>query len=139
MKNEAPIWLFDSVCVLCENSVQFALRHEKSPAIQFVSIQSETGQMIAKQNGIDPVNPESFLFIDKGKIYAKSDGVLALSHYLRYPARLLFLIRLMPKSLRDWGYDLIARNRYRIFGRREQCIVPTPETRHRFILQSPST
>ena len=138
MKDEAPTWLFDSVCVLCENSVQFALRHEKSSSIQFVSIQSEPGRMIARQNDIDPDNPESFLFIENGRVYAKSDGVLALANHLRYPARLLFLGKFIPKSLRDWGYDLIARNRYKIFGRHEHCIVPTPETRHRFILQGPS-
>ena len=139
MKNEAPIWLFDSVCVLCENSVQFALRHEKSAAIQFVAIQSEPGRVIARQNDIDPDNPQSFLFIENGQVFAKSDGVVALARHLRYPARLLFLVKLLPKRIRDWGYDLIARNRYRLFGRHDQCIAPTPETRHRFILPDPNT
>ena len=138
MKSKAPIWLFDSVCVLCENSVKFALRHEKSPDIQFVSIQSESGRVIARQNDIDPDNPESFLFIENGKVYAKSDGVLALAKHLRYPARLLFIGKFIPKRLRDKGYDLIARNRYRLFGRHDQCIAPTPETHHRFILPDPN-
>ena len=138
MKDSASIWLFDSVCVLCENSVQFALRHEKSSSIQFVSIQSEPGRMIAMQNDIDPDDPESFLFIENNQVFAKSDGVLALAKHLNYPAKLLILLKFIPKSLRDWGYDLIARNRYRIFGRHEHCIVPTAEIRHRFILQDSS-
>ena len=139
MKKEAPVWLFDSVCVLCENSVQFALRYEKSSSIQFVSIQSEPGRIIAHQNDIDPDNPESFLFIENNQVFAKSDGVLALAKHLRYPARLLIAGKFIPKILRDWVYDLIARNRYRIFGRHDHCIVPNPETRHRFILQGPSS
>ena len=114
------------------------MRHEQSSSIQFVSIQSEPGRLIARQNDIDPDHPESFLFIDNGKVYAKSDGVVALANHLRYPARLLFLVKFIPRSLRDWGYGLIARNRYKLFGRHQHCIVPTPETRHRFILQGPS-
>ena len=139
MKEDAPIWLFDSVCVLCDNSVQFALRFEKSPSIQFISIQSEPGRKIARQNNVDPDNPESFLFIENGQVFAKSDGVLALANHLRFPARILKIGKIVPKFLRDWAYDLIARNRYRIFGRRDNCIVPNPETRHRFILQDPSS
>ena len=138
MSDDTPIWLFDSVCVLCEVSVQYALRHENGDTIRFVSIQSDMGREIADDHGIDPDNPATFLFVENGRALAKSDGVLALARHLNGPARLLLAGRIVPKALRDFAYDLVARNRYRLFGRRAKCILPSPETRHRFVLPDTS-
>jgi predicted DCC family thiol-disulfide oxidoreductase YuxK len=133
MQNQ-PVWLFDSACVLCSGGVRYTLRHERAPLIRFVAIQSGAGRAIARQHGIDPENPDSFLFIDGGQALKKSDGVLALISYLDGPARLLLAGRVLPRLLRDWFYDRMARNRYRLFGKMQTCMVPDPATRQRFVL-----
>ncbi|MEM1046402.1 MAG: thiol-disulfide oxidoreductase DCC family protein [Pseudomonadota bacterium] len=128
------IWLFDGVCVLCSGSVQYTLRHERGPTIRFVAIQSAEGRDLAHAHGIDPDNPDSFLFIEGGRALAKSDGVIALSRHLSGPASWLRRARILPRFLRDGLYDLVARNRYRLFGKKVSCTLPDPAQRHRFTL-----
>jgi predicted DCC family thiol-disulfide oxidoreductase YuxK len=129
------IFLFDGVCVLCSRSVAFVLKHERAPVIRFVAIQSGEGRALAEAHGIDPDNPESFLFIENGIALPKSDGIAALASHLNAPwSWISSAIRILPRPVRDWFYDRIARNRYRIFGKRESCLIPTPETRQRFSL-----
>ncbi|MGX1786934.1 thiol-disulfide oxidoreductase DCC family protein [Bosea sp. NPDC055332] len=130
----APIWLYDGVCVLCSGGVHYTLRHERDHAIRFVAIQSREGRELALAHGIDPEEPDSFLFIENGQALAKSDGVLALTRHLNGLARLLLLGRALPKAWRDFLYDRVARNRYRLFGRKASCEMPDPATRHRFTL-----
>lgn len=130
----APIWLYDGVCVLCSGGVRYTLRHERDHAIRFVAIQSREGRELAEAHGIDPDEPDSFLFIENGKALAKSDGVLALVRHLNGSARLLLLGQVLPKRWRDWLYDRVARNRYRLFGKKDSCEIPDPATRHRFTL-----
>ena len=134
MGPSGPIWLYDGVCVLCSGAVQYTLRHEREPAIRFVAIQSREGRALAQAHGIDPDDPESFLFIEDGKALAKSDGVLALLRHLRGPARLLRIGAVLPQAMRDWLYDRVARNRYRWFGQKTACERPDPAQRHRFTL-----
>lgn len=134
MGPSGPIWLYDGVCVLCSGAVQYTLRHEREPAIRFVAIQSREGRALAQAHGIDPDDPESFLFIEGGKALAKSDGVLALMRHLRGPARLLLVGAVLPRAIRDWLYDRVARNRYRWFGQKTACERPDPAQRHRFTL-----
>ena len=132
--SEAPIWLYDGVCVLCSGGVRYALKHERDHVMRFVAIQSREGRELAARHGIDPDDPESFLFIENGRALAKSDAVLGLSRRLSGPARMLAFGRIVPKAVRDWLYDRIARNRYRIFGRKAACQLPAPAHRHRFSL-----
>lgn len=132
--NANPIWVYDGVCVLCSGGVRYTLSHERGHAIRFVAIQSREGRELARRYGIDPDDAESFLFIEGDRALTKSDGVLALAAHLDGPARLFRAGRLLPKSLRDWLYDRLARNRYRIFGRRSTCEMPDPAQRHRFSL-----
>jgi len=134
MSGPAPIWLYDGVCVLCSGAVQYTLRHERERAIRFVAIQSREGRALAQAHGIDPDDPESFVFIEGGKALAKSDGVLALLRHLRGPARLLLVGSVLPRAMRDWLYDRVARNRYRLFGQKTACERPDPTQRHRFSL-----
>lgn len=135
MSEDAPVWLFDRDCVLCSNAVRHVLAHERaSPPIRFVAILSGEGRALAQRHGIDADNPESFLFVVNGRALAKSDGVIALARRLDGPARILILGRFLPRWLRDPAYDLVARTRYRVFGRKQNCLVPTPEERHRFVL-----
>ena len=131
----AAIFLFDGVCMLCSRSVAFVLRHERAPVIRFVAIQSAEGRALASLHGIDPDTPESFLFIEDGLALPKSDGIAALAGHLRSPWSMIGgLIRILPRPVRDWFYDRIARNRYRLFGKREKCLIPAPEVRQRFAL-----
>ena len=132
--NRNAVWLFDGVCLLCSGAVQYTLRHEKEPSIRFVAIQSGEGRRLALEHGIDPDDPDTFLFIEDGKALAKSDGVLALVQHLNGPARFAVVGRIVPRLWRDWLYDRIARNRYRLFGRSATCLLPDIATRGRFVL-----
>lgn len=134
MTSEAPVWLFDGVCVLCSRSVAFLLLHERDHLVRFVSIQSIEGQLLARRHGLDPSDPESFLFIDHNVALAASDGLYALAAHLKAPMRWLRLLVVVPKPLRDWVYYRIARNRYRLFGKMETCLVPPPAQRDRFVM-----
>ncbi len=130
----APIWLYDGVCVLCSGGVRYTLRHERDRAIRFVAIQSREGRALAQAHGLDADDPDSFLFIENGRALTKSDGVLTLIRHLGGPARLLLLGRFLPRPWRDWLYDRLARNRYRLFGRKDSCDLPAPAARRRFTL-----
>ncbi|GFE63399.1 thiol-disulfide oxidoreductase DCC family protein [Litoreibacter roseus] len=131
-RKDYAIWVFDSQCVLCDGGVHYTLKNEKTDSIRFVSIQSPEGRALAMQHGIDPDDPGTFLFIENGRALQKSDGVIALSRHLKGPARVVPLLKIIPKPLRDFGYGIIARNRYRLFGKKETCIAPSADTRRRF-------
>ena len=132
-QNDA-VWVFDSDCALCDWGVRFTLRYEKSASIRFVSIQSAAGRSLGLSYGVDPDDPGTFLFIENGSAREKSDAFIALARHLRPPAGFLTAIAVVPKPWRDRAYDWIARNRYRIFGRTDACIVPQPEVARRFTL-----
>lgn len=131
---QASIWLFDSVCVLCSWGVQYTLRREKTESIRFVAIQSAEGRALALQHGVDPDDPATFLFVENGAALEKSDAVIALAKHLTGPARFLPLFRWLPKRLRDAAYSLVADNRYHVFGKTDVCITPSADQRHRFVL-----
>ena len=128
-----PIWLCDSHCVLCDGAVRFTLRHEKASLIRFVSIQSPKGRALAKKHGLDPDNPESFIFLEGGNALKQSGAALTLLSHLKGPIRAFRLARFLPKRFRDFLYRLIARHRYRLFGRMSQCTLPDPALAERFI------
>lgn len=124
--------LFDGVCILCSGTVAFILRHETAPVIEFVAIQSIKGRQLAKAYGIDPDVPDSFLFLSKGDALTKSTGVIALAQHLKRPWRWVRVFTFIPRSMRDKIYDIVAKNRYQVFGKSDTCIVPHPQERHRF-------
>ena len=128
------VWLFDGVCVLCLWGVRYTLRHEKAPSIRFVAFQSDEGRALAHEHGIVYDDPESFLFIENGIALDKSDAVIALSAHLNGLAQIVRAFGWVPRGLRDWAYTCVARNRYRLFGRSERCMIPTQDQRHRFVL-----
>jgi predicted DCC family thiol-disulfide oxidoreductase YuxK len=134
MTEQGTVWLYDGVCVLCSAAVRYVLSHERHPVIHFVALQSYEGMRLAAIHGLDPHDPETFLFVEGGVVLMKSDAVIALSRHVNGPARLLRLAAYLPRSWRDAIYDLIARHRYQIFGKYESCHVPPSETRHRFSL-----
>ncbi|MEP1613753.1 MAG: DCC1-like thiol-disulfide oxidoreductase family protein [Roseobacter sp.] len=134
MRKFKAIWLFDGDCVLCNKGVQYTLRYEKSASIQFIAIQSDEGRRLALEYQVDPDNPETFLFLEHGTAFTKSDAVLALSKHLTGPARIASVLLFVPKPLRDAIYGMLARNRYAMFGKTVTCMVPDKDQRDRFVL-----
>jgi predicted DCC family thiol-disulfide oxidoreductase YuxK len=128
------VLLYDGLCVLCSATVRYTLKHERGETIRFVAIQSSAGQALARAYGLDANNPDSFLLMEEGRAFAKADGVMALARHLKGPARLIGVARFVPRPIRNWLYDRIARNRYRIFGKRSVCLIPDPAISHRFTL-----
>jgi predicted DCC family thiol-disulfide oxidoreductase YuxK len=131
----SDLMIFDGVCHLCTRSVAFILEHESAPTLRFVPLQSPAGARMMRELGLSADDAKTFVLVVDGKPYVRSEAAIRVSRYLRRPWRMLGGIRVLPRAVRDWGYDLVARNRYRWFGRRETCIVPSPEVRARFILQ----
>jgi predicted DCC family thiol-disulfide oxidoreductase YuxK len=129
----SAVVIFDGVCNLCAASVRFVLRHEAEPQLLFTPLQSPAGARLMREHGFSPDDVKTFVLVVDGKAYAKSDAAIRVTQYFRGPWKLMGLMRIVPRPLRDWGYDLVARNRYRWFGRVDECMVPTPELRARFI------
>jgi predicted DCC family thiol-disulfide oxidoreductase YuxK len=124
--------LFDGVCVFCSRWVRFVLRHDTARRFRFMTIQSEAGRALASRLGIDPDAPQTNAVILNGRAWFKSDAALKVLGAL--PAtRALRLGGIAPKALRDPLYDLIAGNRYRIFGKTDVCMIPDPADRARFV------
>ena len=124
--------LFDGVCVFCSRWVQFVIRRDRARRFSFTAIQSEAGRALAVRHGIDPDMPQTNAVIWNGRIHFKSDAALTVLGQMP-STRALGLLKAVPRWLRDPVYDRVARNRYRIFGRTEQCMVPSPEDRARFV------
>ncbi|AWR87813.1 thiol-disulfide oxidoreductase DCC family protein [Meiothermus taiwanensis] len=127
--------LFDGVCNLCHRTVQFILRHDKSQRFVFASQQSEVGQQLLRRYGIptETALADSVVVVEEGRVWLESDAALHILYRLGGVWRIPALLRWVPKGLRDWVYRLIAKNRYRLFGRLERCMVPTPELKKRFL------
>ena len=128
-----PIILFDAECVLCSANAQFVLRHDKSARFRLASIQGEAGRALCREHGLDPNDPTTILVIEDARVRRDSDAVLAIYEGLGRPWRLFSLLRLVPALLRDPVYRWIARNRYRLFGRRTSCWIAPPEYRSRIL------
>ncbi len=124
--------LFDGVCVFCSRWVQFVLRLDRQRRFLFLPIQSPRGRALAERFGVDPDTPETNAVILDARIWFKSDAALTVLGIFPETATLA-LLKAVPRSLRDPLYDLIARNRYRIFGRTDHCMVPEAADRERFL------
>jgi predicted DCC family thiol-disulfide oxidoreductase YuxK len=130
---DQPIILFDGVCNLCNGAVQFIIRHDKKDQFLFASLQSNEGQkLLAKYNfPVDELN--SFILIDNGKAYTRSTGALKVFKKLNGSLPLLYGFIILPKFIRDGVYNLIAKNRYKWFGKKDECMIPTPALKARFL------
>ena len=134
MEREQPILFFDGVCNLCSGAVQFILKHDRSGRIQFASLQSDLAQELLPAHGVDPAALSSLVLLERGRVYTESAGALRTAELMGGPlAGLARLGGIVPRALRDGIYRLIARNRYRAFGKKEACWLPRPEWRARFI------
>lgn len=131
MKSSAIV-LYDGVCNFCDASVKFIWKHNRSGSIHFASLQSETGQKLLRMYQI-PLNVNSFIFIEDGRAFLESDAAFRVARHLDPPWRFLTFGRIIPRPIRNRGYQLIANNRYKWFGQKEACEIPPPKVRARFI------
>lgn len=126
--------IFDTNCVLCSGFVRFILQHERDDAIVFVNAWSKSGLALAADYGLDEAAlNQTYLVISEGKGLTKSDAGMVILSHLKAPWRWLRVLRFVPRPLRDIIYSLVAKNRYKWFGYKESCLVPTSDMRHRFI------
>ncbi|MFP7171669.1 thiol-disulfide oxidoreductase DCC family protein [Terribacillus sp. 7520-G] len=131
MCKEAII-LFDGVCNLCNNSVQFIIKHDKGAYFKFASLQSDFGSRLREAKQI-PDGIDSILFAEGDKVYTQSSAVLRIARRLDGAWKLAGAALFIPRPIRDSIYRYIARNRYRWFGRQNQCMLPSPELKKRFL------
>jgi predicted DCC family thiol-disulfide oxidoreductase YuxK len=130
----APIIiLFDGICNLCSQIVQFVIRHDPEARFKFASLQSEAGQRVMRQQQLPEGEMDSFILIADGRAYKKSAAALQLARRLGGPWPLLYIFIAVPGPIRDAVYDWVARNRYRWFGNKESCLIPTAELKQRFL------
>ncbi|HJD86994.1 MAG TPA: thiol-disulfide oxidoreductase DCC family protein [Empedobacter falsenii] len=127
------IILFDGICNLCNQSVQFVIEHDKRNQFRFASLQSDFGQNFLKENDLDAAQFDSVVFIEDDKFYTKSSAALKIAKHLDGITSCLHFFMIVPKPLRDIVYSFIAKNRYRWFGKQESCWLPTPELKAKFL------
>jgi predicted DCC family thiol-disulfide oxidoreductase YuxK len=127
------IVLFDGVCTLCNHSVDFVVRHDPARHFKLASLQSEVGQALLARYGLAHDTPDSIVLIEDGRAYVRSTAALKIAAKLDGALPLLQAFLAIPPALRDAVYDYVARNRYRWFGKRETCRLPTLEERARFL------
>ena len=125
--------LFDGVCVFCSGAAQFILSRDRSGRVGFCAMQSPAGQTMLRRLGLPLAGFETFAVLQNERLDIKSDGILRLAALMPWPWPLAGIFKLAPRRLRDWLYDMLARNRYRLSGRRAHCIAPAPESRHRYL------
>ncbi|PAD34679.1 thiol-disulfide oxidoreductase DCC family protein [Terribacillus saccharophilus] len=131
MDNKAII-LFDGVCNLCNNSVQFIIKHDKAAYFKFASLQSDFGGQLKEAKQI-PGHVDSIILVENGKVYMQSSAILRISRHLNGPWKLAAAALIIPRPLRDGLYRYVAKNRYRWFGRQDQCMLPSPDLKERFL------
>lgn len=128
-----PVVLFDGVCNLCNGWVGFVVRRDPHMRFRFASLQSDFGAGVMARHGLPPDYLGSILLLENGELFVKSDAVLRIVRGLRPPWPLLGMLMVVPRAIRDVVYDWVARNRYRWFGKREACMLPSPENAGRFL------
>lgn len=128
-----PIIIFDGVCVMCSAWARFILKQDRSGRYRLLPAQSELGTALYRHYGLDPVNYETNVLIENGMAYFKSTGTIRMFVSLGLPWSLMAVFRVIPEGIRDQAYEFIARNRYRWFGRRESCFIPTESEKARFL------
>lgn len=126
------IILFDGECNFCDSSVQFIIKRDPKGKFRFTSLQGESGQKLLNENQI-PSDINSFLLIKNNKIYDKSTAALLVAKELKGFWKLICIFIIIPSPIRDFFYNIVSNNRYKWFGKKEVCTIPSPEMRSRFL------
>jgi len=133
MKESRKIILFDGVCKFCNGSVNFIIKHDDKQKFLFAPLQSEFGSQFL-QNHPELNNVVSLVLLENEHYFIYSTGVLKIVKQLKWKWKFLYLFIVVPKPIRDFVYKLVAKNRYRLFGKDETCMVPTKEIKKRFLI-----
>ena len=134
MNTSHKILLFDGVCNLCNGAIQFIIKRDKEDVFRFAPLQSKIGQKLISERHIDTERMDSFILIEPGvAYYIKSDAALEVGKQLRGFRTLSVLLSGIPRRIRDIVYDFVARNRYQWYGKKKECMVPTPELKMKFL------
>lgn len=133
MKALHPIIVFDGNCVLCSANARFVLEHDRRGYFQLAAMQNDVGKALLKQAGVDSVDPTTLIVVEGDKVRRDSDAVIAIYEGLGWPWAAAGIARIAPRPLRDAAYHWIARNRYRLFGKHDQCFAPRAEWKERLL------
>ncbi|MCM4156793.1 thiol-disulfide oxidoreductase DCC family protein [Gramella sp. AN32] len=128
------IVLFDGVCNLCNSAIQTIIKHDKNDIFRFASLQSEFGKKMLEERNLDPEELDSIVLIEPGvAYYKKSTAALEISRDLSGGYKSLKNLLFLPEGIRDGVYDFVAKNRYKWYGKKDQCMIPSPELKAKFI------
>lgn len=134
MEDHKKIILFDGICNLCNSAVQYIIKRDKNDEFRFATLQGEIGQQLINERTIDTSKLDSIILIEPGiAYYSKSTAALKISQSFGGFWKMAYVLKLIPRQLRDIVYDWVARNRYGWYGKKEKCMVPTPELKTKFI------
>ncbi|MCJ2035224.1 thiol-disulfide oxidoreductase DCC family protein [Methylobacterium sp. J-068] len=133
LASTGPVILFDAECVLCSANARFVLEKDRRGVFHLASMQGDVGQALYREHGMDPEDPVSLLVLEGDRVRRDSDAVLSIYERLGFPWNLLRAFRIVPAGLRDPVYRFVARNRYRLFGRRDTCWVAPERFRERIL------
>jgi len=133
---DKPILLFDGVCNLCNGSIQFVIEHDPEGAFRFAPLQSAAAERLLDEVGFHDYDFDTFVLVDGDDYYTKSEAALRVASELEFPWSLAGVFRVAPRPLRDAVYDIVASHRYAVFGKKAQCMIPSPDVRERFIEMS---
>jgi predicted DCC family thiol-disulfide oxidoreductase YuxK len=127
-----PIILFDGVCNFCNTWINFAIRNDKKGLLRFAPLQSNAGERLRKKYNM-PAGTDSVIFIEHDKVYFLSEAAVRIARHLSWPAKMFYAFVIVPRFIREPVYKWIARNRYKWFGKKDQCMIPGPDVRARFL------
>ena len=127
------IILFDGVCNLCNGAVNFVIKRDPRNVFKFTPLQEKQGVLLLKKHAVDSRKLDSIVLIENGNVYIKSSAALRIAKKLSGLWPLFFVLLIIPSFIRDGVYDFIAKNRYKWFGKKEQCMIPTPGFREKFL------
>ena len=131
--NNNPVLLYDGVCYMCNGLVRFVIRWDSKEKIRFASLQSETGQNFLQDQGMPTDDLDTLVYIKAGKYSIRSSAVLEVLKDIGGFWRMFYVFIIIPRCIRDLVYRLVAWLRYKLFGKSEQCVIPPPEIRERFL------
>jgi len=127
--------LFDGVCNLCNSSIQYVIRHDQDDRFMFAPLQSDVGKQIIEKFNVDPSKTDSILLYSKENgLSIKSSAALRIAKHLGFPRNLMTIFFIVPTFIRNWVYNYIAKNRYKWYGKKEECMIPTPELKSKFLV-----
>jgi predicted DCC family thiol-disulfide oxidoreductase YuxK len=133
MNENKDIVLFDGVCNLCNAAILFIIKRDKNDRFRFAPLESEVGKELLAKYQIDPSKIDSIVLVSGDSAFAKAGAALRISKHLTGLWPLLYSLIIIPSLISDTVYDFIARNRYKWFGKKESCMIPTPELKSKFL------